>query len=106
MGFITLGLDPPLLLYFPRLVWRTFLRLFRLRAPCASGCLDQPSETFCSRNSIFWWALTQHSVVRRKAYKKIADDGVHKGGKVRRIGGWGSQLERWIADVREMIEGS
>lgn len=28
--FSVAGLDPPLILYFPRLVMRTFLRLFRL----------------------------------------------------------------------------
>lgn len=35
------GLDPPLLLYFPPLVIRTFLRLFRLRPPCAPGFEEQ-----------------------------------------------------------------
>ena len=49
------GLDPPLVLYFPRLVLRTFLRLFRLAPPCSSGCEERASEVFFSRASIIWW---------------------------------------------------
>ena len=49
------GLDPPLVLYFPRLVLRTFLRLFRLAPPCSTGCEERASEVFFSRASIIWW---------------------------------------------------
>ncbi len=56
------GLDPPLILYFPRLLYRTFLRLFRLAPPCSSGCEERASEVFFSRESIIWWYVAAHAL--------------------------------------------
>ncbi|KAI0633499.1 hypothetical protein C8Q77DRAFT_1115305 [Trametes polyzona] len=95
-------LDPPLALYFPRLCWRTFLRLLRLAPPCSPGCEERASEVFFSRESIVWWCLTHHWSVRKRYGERYSVDGVHVGGKVRRIGGWGSQLDAWKRDVRAM----
>ncbi len=49
------GLDPPLLLYFPRLCWRTFLRLLGFVPPCTTGCEESLWDIFFSRESIIWW---------------------------------------------------
>ena len=49
------GLDPPLILYFPRLFYRTIMRLLRLAPPCSPGCEEMAAEAFFSRNSILWW---------------------------------------------------
>lgn len=100
------GLDPPLALYFPRLVLRTFLRLFRIREPCSPGCWEMWSEVFLSRDSIIWWCLTHHASVREKELAKVERDrsegaevtrdaGGEVVGRRRRIGGWGSEYEAW-----------
>ncbi|TBU48647.1 AAA domain-containing protein [Dichomitus squalens] len=96
-------LDPPLILYFPRLLLRTTMRLFRLVPPCSPGCEEMASEAFFSRNSILCWCLSQHSVVHKREAERYRTDGVHVGGKRRRIGGWGGELAAWKRDVEEMI---
>ncbi|KAI0358708.1 hypothetical protein OH77DRAFT_1208164 [Trametes cingulata] len=96
-------LDPPLLLYFPRLCWRTFLRLLRLRPPCSPGCEEMAREVFFSSNSIIWWCLSNHSTVRKRQAELYRVDGVHVGGKRRRIGGWGGELAAWKRDVEAMV---
>ncbi|RPD78404.1 hypothetical protein L226DRAFT_531749 [Lentinus tigrinus ALCF2SS1-7] len=48
-------LDPPLVLYFPRLCWRTLLRLFGAAPQCSAGCEESVREVFLSRDSILWW---------------------------------------------------
>ncbi|KAL5492140.1 hypothetical protein ACEPAI_3587 [Sanghuangporus weigelae] len=97
-------LDPPFLLYFSRLLKRTFLRLFRRREPCAPGCDERISEALFSRKSILWWAITQHRPVQRKQAELFKVDGVHVGGKMRRIGGWGRELEEWKRAVSVMVK--
>ena len=49
------GLDPPLVLYFPRLCWRTLLRLFRVEEQCSAGCEESARKAFFSRESIILW---------------------------------------------------
>lgn len=100
---LLLGLDPPLILYFPRLCIRTFLRLFSLEPPCSPGCPESFREVFFSKKSIIWWCLSQHWVVRKREAENYQTDGLHVGGIRRRLGGWGGELERWKASVREMI---
>ncbi|KAI3603938.1 adenylate kinase [Moniliophthora roreri] len=101
-------LDPPLLLYFPRIVIRTFLRLFRLRAPCSPGCPERFREVFFSKDSILWWCLSQHWANARKWRAQMAIIGLGVGAappeqqKLRRIGGWGGQLKAWLQDVKEL----
>ncbi|KAI0368374.1 hypothetical protein BV20DRAFT_948365 [Pilatotrama ljubarskyi] len=99
----TIWLDPPLLLYFPRLCWRTFVRLLRLAPPCSPGCEEMAGEVFFSRNSIVWWCLTNHSTVRKRQAVLYRVDGVHVGGRRRRIGGWGVELAAWKRDVQSMV---
>ncbi|KAI8992918.1 hypothetical protein BD414DRAFT_458308 [Trametes punicea] len=95
-------LDPPLLLYFPRLCWRTFLRLLRLEPPCSPGCEERLREVF-SREGIIWWSLSNHWAVRKREEELCRSDGVHVGGKRRRIGGWGRELAAWKRDVQAML---
>ncbi len=99
------GLDPPLLLYFPRLFLRSMARIFGLAAPCSPECPETVRECFFSRKSILLWCLTRHWVVRKSNEKLIQDYGIGVGRrsdeqKMRRIGGWGSELRRWFEDVR------
>ncbi|EJD07312.1 uncharacterized protein FOMMEDRAFT_16011 [Fomitiporia mediterranea MF3/22] len=98
-------LDTPFLLYFPRLLKRTFLRLFRITDSCAPGCDERFSEVFFSRDSIIWWSITNHIPVKRRCAERLRVEGVHMGGRMRRIGGWGAELEEWKRDVRELIKG-
>jgi len=98
-------LDPPLLLYFPRLFLRSMARILGLVAPCSTECPETVSECFFSRKSILLWCLTHHWVVRKSSEKLMQDYGIRVGRrsdehKMRRIGGWGSELRRWLEDVR------
>ncbi|KAH9940378.1 uncharacterized protein BXZ73DRAFT_88638 [Epithele typhae] len=97
-------LDPPLLLYFPRLCWRTLLRLLRIGDPCAPGCDESIREVFFSSESIIWWCLSNHWTVRKREGERYRTDGVHVGGNCRRIAGWGGELAAWKRDVRAMVE--
>ncbi|TDL23985.1 hypothetical protein BD410DRAFT_820528 [Rickenella mellea] len=97
-------LDPPLLLYFPRICYRTFLRLLRIGEPCAPGCNETISEVFFSKESIIWWCLSHHWVSRKKNGKRMEEGGVDVGGNMRRIGGWGHELEEWKKSVQRMIQ--
>ncbi|KAH7909701.1 hypothetical protein BJ138DRAFT_1173578 [Hygrophoropsis aurantiaca] len=81
-------LDPPLALYFPRIVWRTLSRLLGLRPSCAPGCEESVAEVIFSTRSILWWCLSRHWSVR----------------KMEIIGGWGGELQSWIKDVEEMMK--
>ncbi|KAM5530699.1 hypothetical protein V8D89_015623 [Ganoderma adspersum] len=96
-------LDPPLILYFPRLVYRTLQRLFRLTPPCSPGCEETVSQVFFSRESMIWCCLTHHSRVRKHEAELYYTDGVHVGGKRKRVGGWGRELAAWKQEVQEMI---
>ncbi|GLB34398.1 hypothetical protein LshimejAT787_0112820 [Lyophyllum shimeji] len=100
-------LDPPLALYFPRIFIRTMLRLFRLAPPCSPGCPERASEAFFSRESILWWCLSNHWRTRRRFQAWMVEMGViaeqdTAGRKMRRIGGWGSDLRKWMSEVAEM----
>ncbi|KAI0267005.1 hypothetical protein BC834DRAFT_842726 [Gloeopeniophorella convolvens] len=98
-----LWLDPPLALYFPRLCWRTLLRLAGLRDSCAPGCPERARETFCSWDSILWWCVSQHWERRRVNGARMRVEGVHVGGTMRRIGGWGGDLRAWRRNVEDMV---
>ncbi|TFK33253.1 hypothetical protein BDQ12DRAFT_707340 [Crucibulum laeve] len=102
-------LDPPLLLYLPRIIVRTFLRLFRREPPCSPGCEESVKEIFFSKESIIWWCLSQHWVVRRRSWARMQEIGLGIGSdverrKMRRIGGWGSQLKQWFSQVAALVE--
>lgn len=107
--FSHVGLEPPLLLYFPRLVIRTFLRLFRRRPPCAPGCEEDVGGVFFSKESIIWWCISNHWVNRARNKKRMQEIGLGIGNNVerrrmRKIGGWGSELKRWLSDVQKMVD--
>ncbi|KIL60989.1 hypothetical protein M378DRAFT_130202 [Amanita muscaria Koide BX008] len=94
-------LDPPLILYFPRLLFRSIGRILGLVKPCSLGCPETIQECFFSKDSILLWCLSHHSIVRERGRRLMRLYGAD-GGKMRRIGGWGGQLTTWIQDVREM----
>lgn len=97
-------LDPPFLLYFPRLVVRTFLRLFGRVDGCAPGCNESLANVFLPKTSIIWWTITHHRVVRCREGDNLKKWGIHIGGNMRRIGGWGSELNTWKHAVSEMVK--
>ncbi|KAF7309432.1 hypothetical protein MIND_00314000 [Mycena indigotica] len=101
-------LDPPLLQYLPRIILRTLRRLLRLGEPCSPGCNERFTEVFFSRDSIIWWCITHHSVVRKRETLNFAKMGLGVGSdltgrKMRRIGGWGKELEQWLGAVRHLV---
>ena len=100
------GLDPPLVLYFPRIFYRTMLRLLGLRKPCSPGCPERLSETL-SKRGILWWCLSNHWRNQRKGRARMAEIGVGSGTnlggrKMRRLGGWGGEVKRWLKEVETM----
>ena len=100
------GLDTPLALSLPRLIWRTLLGLVRLRAPCSPGCAERFSEVFFSRKSIVWWCIVHHRPVQKRHVRELEEDDVRNGGPgiMRRIGGWGGELDAWVLAVKDMVE--
>ncbi|PFH49518.1 hypothetical protein AMATHDRAFT_76173 [Amanita thiersii Skay4041] len=103
-------LDPPLALYFPRIVWRTILRLLTMGPPCSKGCDESIRMAFFSKDSIILWCLTHHSIVRERGTRMMEQYGLdvgryHGQRKMRRIGGWGGQLSKWLENVRTMAVG-
>ncbi|KAJ7445990.1 hypothetical protein B0H11DRAFT_1746351 [Mycena galericulata] len=102
-------LDPPLARYLPRLILRTFLRLFRLAPPCSPGCPEMVSEVFFSKESIIWWCISQHRPIRVRENARMAEIGFGVGAnvsgqKMRRIGGWGEELRVWFRDLGHMLQ--
>ncbi|KAJ7620049.1 hypothetical protein FB45DRAFT_839370 [Roridomyces roridus] len=102
-------LDTPLALYLPRLIWRTILRLLRPAPPCQSGCNERLTEVLFSKDSIIWWCLSQHWIVRRREGERMQKIGVSfgtdvDGRRMRRLGGWGGELRRWFAEVEKMVQ--
>lgn len=94
------GLDPPFMLYFPRLCYRTFLRALGYRQPCSPGCDESWSNIFTlGEKSIIWWCWTNHDSMRERTRARFGK-GVEGG---RRIGGWGSELNAWLEDVKKMV---
>ncbi|KAJ6482611.1 AAA domain-containing protein [Mycena sanguinolenta] len=102
-------LDPPLALYHPRIIWRTFLRMLWLEEPCSPGCPESVWEVFFSNESIVWWCITHHAPVRARETAKMARIGLGigndvEGQKMRRLGGWGKELRVWFDDVKQMLQ--
>ncbi|KAJ7759577.1 AAA domain-containing protein [Mycena metata] len=102
-------LDPPLILYFPRIVLRTFRRLLGREAPCSPGCNERFRDAFFSRESMILWCLTHHGLVRRREGARIARIGlgigvIVEGRKMRRFGGWGGALRSWLGDVQAVVQ--
>lgn len=102
------GLDPPLLLYFPRIFVRTIKRWWGLQELCSPGCGETFRDIFLSRTSILWWCLSHHFVVRRRCEKMMGRIGIGAGPNpkttcMRRIGGWGRELESWLQEVDIMV---
>jgi len=102
-------LDPPLLLYLPRLILRTVLRILRLRPQCSPGCYESVREVLFSKKSIVWWCLSNHWLDRRRNWAKMQQLGLgygtasdHVNRKMRRIGGWGGELTAWLNQVKYM----
>jgi len=91
-------LDPPLVLYFPRLCVRTFLRIMTIGPPCSPGCNETIQSIFFSKDSILLWCLTHHSVVRKRGESMMRECQ----GKIKRLGGWGSELALWWSRVEAM----
>lgn len=98
------GLDPPFVLYFSRLVIRTFLRLLGLAPPCSPGCEERWGEVFSvGKQSIVWWCWTNHTPVKKKCTSEMQESG-DEGGKWVRLGGWGGEVDAWIKRVESFAK--
>ena len=98
------GLDPPFVLYFPRVFWRTIKRIMGWGEPCAPGCNETWSSVFWHHDSILLWVITTHRRVRQRNSAALAADPVERGGKWRRLGGWGSEAKRWFQQVEVLAK--
>ncbi|KAL5635373.1 hypothetical protein ACGC1H_004233 [Rhizoctonia solani] len=95
-----LGLDPPLLINFWRVLQRTFGRLFLGEPSCAPGCDEDVRETLGSKKSILLYCLSQHSICRAQFRPIWEQESVEAGrGKWKRFGGWGEDSRRWLGWV-------
>ncbi|KAF9653303.1 hypothetical protein BDM02DRAFT_3087445 [Thelephora ganbajun] len=95
-------LDPPFLMYFPRICYRTFARLIGYEEPCSPGCDESWRDVFAlGEKSILWWSWTNHDPFRQRQQADMMNEGLRA--KTRRLCGWGGELEDWIKDIREMI---
>ncbi|KAG7441469.1 uncharacterized protein BT62DRAFT_908161 [Guyanagaster necrorhizus] len=102
-------LDPPLMLYFPRILVRTLLRLTGVLPPCSPGCPESLKGVFFNRDSILLRCLTQHRVNRQRGESRMKEIGVGVGSqlenrKMRRLGGWGNDLETWVKSIKDMVQ--
>ncbi|KIM72750.1 hypothetical protein PILCRDRAFT_737912 [Piloderma croceum F 1598] len=95
-------LDPPLILYFPRILIRTLRRLFSVQPPCSPGCTETWSEALSSKG-ILWWCLSNHWAVRKKYAERMRQYGTQNGGGMRRLQGSGSELKAWKEAVTEIV---
>jgi hypothetical protein len=107
-SWFCLGLDPPFLLYIPRVIRRTFSRLFGWTDPCSPGCNESLSALlrFDDENIIIY-AIKNHWKKRRDNQARMDKIGLGVGTdlanrRMRRIGGWGTELGKWLAGVSEM----
>lgn len=85
------------------------MRIFRLCPPCAPGCEERVGEAFFSKESIIWWCISNHWINRQRNQNRMQQIGLGIGSEVerrrmRRIGGWGSELKRWLSEVQMMVD--
>lgn len=76
------------------------MRMFKLKPPCAEGCVDNWRDVFSiDDKSIIYYCWSHHNIVRETHTSNFAEgvEGRH------RIGGWGSELDHWLGDVRKMV---
>ena len=98
-------MDPPFLLYFPRLVIRTFMRLVRFTPPCSPGCNETLADIFTfGEKSILWWSWTNHTPLRNAHISEMLQLGEDRGGKWIRLGGWGGEAEAWLKHVESFVK--
>jgi len=97
-----LGLDPPFILYFPRICYRTFAQILGYAEPCSSGCIQTWERAFTfGKEGILWRTWTHHTPRRQRRQAEMMSGEFRA--KTRRLGGWGRELERWVKDIQEMV---
>ena len=99
----SIGLDPPLSYYLPRLLWRTFMRLLGLRSSCAAGCKDTWGEVF-STKGIVWFCLKNHGIARTKYKAWLSRMNFQAGAKMVRLDESRGELARWKDDLEEHLQ--
>jgi len=103
-------LDPPLLLYFPRIVVRTLRRWIYGEGLCSPGCRENIRSIFFSADSILLYCFTHHTAVRRRYREMMSRLGLGIGSdigrrRMRRLGGWGGELKAWWRGVQALKHG-
>ncbi|KAH0832870.1 hypothetical protein J3R83DRAFT_11819 [Lanmaoa asiatica] len=97
---LSLGLDPPLHHYLPRLLWRTLMRLLGLSSSCAEGCEDTWGEAFSSKG-IVWYCIANHGITRTKYTAWLSRMSVEVGGKMIRLDESCGELANWRGHLEE-----
>ncbi|KIJ60353.1 hypothetical protein HYDPIDRAFT_32319 [Hydnomerulius pinastri MD-312] len=95
-------LDPPLRLYLPRVLWRTLLRLLKIRPTCAEGCPETWGEVF-SKKGIVWFCVSNHTVCRTKYTEWLSRMNVEDGGKMIRLDESSGETAKWKAQFEEWL---
>ncbi|KAF8518260.1 hypothetical protein BU17DRAFT_48834, partial [Hysterangium stoloniferum] len=100
-------MDPPFILYFPRLILRTFSRLLGWTPPCSPGCGENLRTILTmGKQSILWFAWTQHLPQRAFYTSRMhTDEALSKGTWVR-LEGWGSKSREWLSKIESFSKAS
>ncbi|KAF8520589.1 hypothetical protein BU17DRAFT_46471 [Hysterangium stoloniferum] len=114
VGDITLSLattvvwmDPPFILYFPRLILRTFSRSLGWGPPCSPGCRENFRKFLTwGEESVLWWAWTHHLPKRVFYCRQMQTDDAHSERKWVRLEGRGSQSREWLSRIESFSKAS
>lgn len=95
------GLDPPFWLYFPRLIWRTLLRLLGLNESCSQGCKESLKDVFTwGEKSIIWWCWTNHARLKKRCEDQMSES---NDGKWIRLTGLGESVKAFQAHFEKLF---
>ncbi|KAF8518259.1 hypothetical protein BU17DRAFT_48860 [Hysterangium stoloniferum] len=100
-------MDPPFILYFSRLILRTFFGLLGWTPPCSPGCDENLKSIFTlGEQSILWYAWTQHRPYKEFYTSRMRTDEACSEGKWVRLGGWGSDSRKWLTSIESLSKAS
>ncbi|KAF8528493.1 hypothetical protein BU17DRAFT_80912 [Hysterangium stoloniferum] len=100
-------MDPPFILYFPRLILRTLSRLFGWTPLCSPGCGENLGSILTmGEESILWFAWTQHLPLRAFYTRRMQTDEALPKGKWVKLEGWGSVSREWLSKIESISKTS
>lgn len=96
------GLDFPLVVTLARLFKRTFQRWWYDERLFGTNCTESLYQTFCTRESIFWWCVSQHWNIRRYLSEAIASEEPKVAFRARFR--WPSEVENWVQAIEGEVK--